>query len=310
MTKPSFLLSATSVLLGGAMLSGCSTMKQTTEIASAVPAIPQGTGYFAQDSALPFHAPDFTRIKDADFKPAFEQAMAIHKAEVEAIKSNPDTPSFENTIVALETSGKMLARVANVFFALTGSNTNDTLDTIDAEISPALSAHGDAITLDPVLFARVKAVYDQCDTLGLDTEDAKLLEETYKGMVHAGAMLDDAQKQQVKAINTRLSEISTAFSQKLVEANNRNALVVDSAGQLAGLSDGEIEAARKAAAERGLDGKFLIALQNTTQQPDLANLTNRETREKLFSLSIHRADTGGENDTRALIAEIAQLRAQ
>lgn len=301
-------------------LAGCSTM-QENEVQSATdtpPAaaaetaaeVPEATGYFAQPSSLPFHAPDFTKIQDSDFKPAFEQAMAIHNAEIEAIKTNPEAPTFENTIVALETSGKMLNRVATVFFALTGANTNDTLDAIQAEMGPKLSQHSDAITLDPVLFERVKAVYDNRAALNLTGEDAKLLQETYEQMVHAGALLTPAQKEEVKAINSTLSELTTQFSQKVREATVAGALVVDDPAKLAGLSDAEIEAAAKLAVERGHPGKWVIALQNTTQQPLLPDLENRATRKELFMNSFHRADQGGVNDTRTLLAEIVELRAR
>ncbi|MXO85570.1 dipeptidyl carboxypeptidase II [Altererythrobacter aurantiacus] len=299
----------------GALLSACSTMAEdnaTTRTVSQTqaPAIPQATGYFASDSDLPFHAPDFTAISDDDFMPAFEQAMAIHKAEIEAIKANPEAPTFENTIVALETSGRMLNRVSTVFYALTGANTNDTLDAIDAEVGPELAAHYDSFSLDPELFARVKAVYDNRAAMSMTPEDAKLLEETYDGFVQSGALLTAAEKEQVKAINTRLSETTTEFSQRVRNATNENALIVDDAAALAGLSDDEIAAAAKLAEERGQPGKYAIALQNTTQQPLLPNLENRETRERLFKLSYNRAVMGDDNDTRLLLAEIAKLRAQ
>jgi peptidyl-dipeptidase Dcp len=293
-----------------ALLAGCTTMQDDTTIERPAAAIPQGTGYFASDSTLPFHAPDFTRISDADYKPAFEQAMAIQQAEVQAIVDNPAPPTFENTIVALEKSGRMLGRVGAVFYALTGANTNDTLDAIDAEISPKLSAHSDAINLNPALFKRVKAVYDNRAAMSMNPEDAKLLEETYKGMVHAGALLTDAQKAEVKDINSRLSTLTTDFSQKLTEATKENALIVEDKAFLAGLSDAEIAAAAKAAEERGMPGRYAIALQNTTQQPPLASMTDRAAREALFEKSINRAERGGANDTRALVAEIVQLRAQ
>jgi peptidyl-dipeptidase Dcp len=291
-----------------ALLAGCSTMQNTMDRPATV--IPQGTGYFASDSTLPLHAPDFTKISDGDFKPAFEQAMTIHQAEVQAIIDNPAKPTFENTIVALERSGKMLGRVGTVFGALTGANTNDTLDAVDAEISPKLTAHYDAITLNPELFARVKAVYDMRSSLNLDTEDAKLLEETYKGMVHAGAQLTAAQKEQVKAINTRLSAVTTQFGQSLTQATKDAALVITSEAKLAGLSDADIQAAKKAATERGAPNNYVITLQNTTQQPALASIKDRATREALFDASWNRAERGGANDTRALVAEIVQLRAQ
>ncbi|GMN12837.1 peptidyl-dipeptidase Dcp [Altererythrobacter sp. MTPC7] len=316
--RPLFTGAAPTVL-GAALLAGCSTVTDT-QMASAgdtmeAPmaddtAMPEATGYFANASSLPLQAPDFTQVSDDDYLPAFEQAMALHNVEIAAIRDNPEAPTFENTIVALETSGRQLGRVATMFFALTGANTNDTLDAVQAEIGPKLSAHSDAITLDPVLFARVKQVYDNRAAMAMEREDAVLLEETYEGMVQAGAMLTDAQKTEVKAINTRLSEITTEFGQRVREATVDNALIVDTREELAGLSDSEIDAAAKLAAEKGMPGKFAIALQNTTQQPSLPALENRDVREKLFMLSYNRADQGGENDTRALIAEIASLRAQ
>ena len=308
----------------GALLGGCTTMNdmdmasaQTNEVLPGTEAgpfenadIPAGTGYFAADSTLPFLAPDFNQIQPADFRPAFEQAMQIHAAEVAAIANNPAPATFANTIVPLETSGRMLNRVAAVFYALTGANTNETLDAIDAEISPKLSAHSDAIQLNPQLFQRVKAVYDNRAAMAMTPEDAKLLEETYEQMVHAGAMLNEAQKAEVKQINSRLSTLTTEFSQLLTKATNENALVVDDVALLQGLSPATIEAASKAAAERGLPGKYVIALQNTTQQPLLPEMENRDAREALFMASINRANRGDANDTRAMVAEIAALRAR
>ena len=297
----------------GSMLAACTTAEAGTaneEVATASPAIPEGTGYFAQESPLPFHAPDFTKIAEADYMPAFEQGMAIQAAEVAAIAGNPEPPTFENTIVALEKSGRMLGRVQTVFFALTSAHTTDTLDAIDAEISPKLTAHYDAISLNPDLFARVKAVYDNRAAMSMTPEDAALLEKTYEDMVHAGALLSDAQKAEVKAINARLSEVTTEFGQRLTEATNANALVVSDPARLAGLTPAEIDAAAKEASERGLEGQYAIALQNTTQQPALATLQDRATREALFTRSWSRAEQGGEHDTGDLVAEIASLRAR
>ncbi|WP_271438493.1 M3 family metallopeptidase [Pontixanthobacter luteolus] len=300
-----------------ALLAGCSQANGGDEMASAntaaLPAenaVPEATGYFAAESTLPFEAPDFSKISDDDYRPAFEQAMAIHSAEIDQIKNNPDAPTFENTIVALEQSGAILGRVARVFFALTGSNTNDTLNAVQTEMGPKLSAHSDAITLDPVLFARVKAVYDNRAAMSMTVEDAALLEDTYEGMVQAGAMLTAEQKDQVRAINTKLSEVTNEFGNRVREGTVASALIVDSEEELAGLSPAAIEAAAKLAAEKGMEGKYAIALQNTTQQPSLPALENRATREKLFRLSVDRNDQPGEYDTRMLIAEIAQLRAQ
>lgn len=295
----------------GALLSACTTVEEPAMSAAApTVALPEATGVFARDWTLPFHTVDFSQIRDSDYKPGFEQGMAIQRAEIEAIKTNPAAPTFDNTIVALERSGRMLGRVSRPFGTVTGANTNDTLDAIDAEMSPKLSAHFDAINLDPALFARVKAVYDNRAAMSLTPADAWLLEKTYEDMVHAGAMLTDAQKDEVKAINTRLSEITTEFAQTLTEATNANALVVADRAALAGLSEAEITAAARAAEARGLAGQYLLALQNTTQQPSLGTLTDRATRQALYERSIHRSDQGGANDTRALLAEIVQLRAR
>lgn len=310
-------LSAAAPALAATLLAGCATtygddmdpIAAAEATADYSPEIPEGTGYFASDSTLPFLAPDFTKISEDDYVPAFEQGMAIQKAEVQAIIDNPAPPTFANTIVELEKSGRMLGRVSRVFFALTGSNTTDRLDEIQSEISPKLSAHSDSITLNPELFARVKAVYDNRAAMSMTREDAKLLEETYDSMVHAGALLTETQREQVKAINSELSTLTTEFSQTVREATVDNALIVDTAEELAGLSDSEIEAAAKLAAEKGHEGKYAIALQNTTRHPLNPALTNRDTREKLFKLSAYRADQGGENDTRLMLAKIAKLRA-
>ncbi len=288
---------------------------QDSSVASAsTPApqpAPQSASYFAADSDLPFLAPDFTKISEDDYIPAFDEGMAIQLAEVQAIIDNPDAPSFDNTIVALEKSGRMLGRVSRVFFALTGANTTDGLDAISREIGPKLSDHGSSITLNPDLFAKVKAVYETRESLALGLEENKLLEKTYEDMVKAGAELSADQRERVKAINTQLTTLTTEFSQMVREASNNQALVVDTAEELAGLSQGAIEAAAAKASDMGLEGKYALALQNTTQQPALPDLENREVREKLFKLSYNRSDgTNPEFDTRPLIAKIAKLRAE
>ncbi len=309
------LLAATA--LAALSLAGCATVP-AERVASAqpapaaAPAIPQGTGYFAQDSALPFHAPDFTKISEADYVPAFEQGMAIQRAEVAAITANREAPNFENTIVALENSGKLLGRVSRVFYALTGANTTDALDKIDEDMSPRLAAHSDAINLDPALFARVKAVYDNRAAMTMTPEDARLLERTYEEMVHAGAMLTPEQRERVKAINTELSTLATQFGQKVREATVAGAVFVTDKAQLKGMSEADIAAAAKLATEKGKPGQWAIALQNTTQQPALPGLENRALRERLFLASLHRADGKGNaaHDTRTLLARIAALRAE
>lgn len=274
-------------------------------------AIPQGTGYFASESTLPFKAPDFTRISQDDYIPAFEQGMSLQQAEIQAIIDNAQAPSFENTIVAYEKSGRMLGRVNRVFGQLIGTNTNERLDAINKEISPRLSAHSSSITLNPALFARVKAVYDMRESLSLDPESAKLVEKTYEDMVKAGAQLTEAERERVKAINTELSTLTTQFGQTVRSASNAQPLIVDTAEELAGLSESEIESAAELAREMEMEGKYAIALQNTTQQPLLPELENRAVRERLFKLSYGRSDgTNPEYDTRMLMAQIAALRAE
>jgi len=270
----------------------------------------EGANYFELESSLPLKAPDFDAISEDDYMPAFEKAMAIQKGEIQRIIDNPEPPTFENTIVALEKSGRMLGRVGAVFFHLTGTNTNDRLDEINTEISPRLSAHSDSIVLNPELFARVKAVYDNRAAMSMTREDAKLLEETYKSMVHAGAELTDAERERVKEINTELSTVTTEFAQEARNAMADQPVFFDSREELAGLSESDITSAAKLAEEEGQPGKFAIALQNTTQQPLLPSMENRAAREKLFKASYHRADGTTDIDTRELVAKIAELRAE
>jgi peptidyl-dipeptidase Dcp len=300
-------------------LAGCAaadSQTAATPVATSTPVayapeIPQGTGIFAQPSTLPFQAPDFTKIKDSDYLPAIEQGITIQLAEVAAIANNPEAPTFENTIVALEKSGTMLSRVYSVFSALTSANTNDTLDAVDTATAPKLAAMRDAIVLDPKLFGRVKTLYDNRASLGLDADQLQVLTLTYDNMVHNGANLNDADKATLTAINGELSKLSTDFSQRLTKGTKDGALVVTDKKKLAGLSDGDIAAAAKNAADRGLPaGSYVLALQNTTQQPALASLADRATRQALFEKSWNRSERGDANDTRALVQKIAMLRAQ
>ena len=298
-----------------ALLAGCSAaygedLDTIGQPDMAAADLPEATGYFAADSTLPFQTPDFSKISEDDYLPAFEQGMAIQKAEIQAIIDNPAPPTMSNTIVALEKSGRMLGRVARVFFAVTGSNTTDRLDEINTEISPKLTAHGDSITLNPELFARVKAVYDNRAAMAMTREDARLLEETYQGMVHAGALLTEAERERVKQINSELSEITTEFGQQARAAMADQPVIFDTRAELAGLTDSDIKAAADLAAEKGYAGKYAIALQNTTQQPLLPTMTNRAAREKLFKASYNRANGTTAIDTRPLVARIAELRAE
>ncbi len=268
------------------------------------------TNPLAAPSTLPYQTVPFDRIKDSDYQPAFEEGMKQQLAEIDAIANNPAAPTFDNTIVAMEKSGRMLDRVASAFFTLTGANTSDALEKIEADEAPNLAAHQDAIYLNAKLFARVDAIYSQRDSLGLDPESRQLLEVYHVQFVHAGAKLSDADKVKLRELNKQISTLETAFSQKLLAAGKAGALVVDSKDQLAGLGDDAIQAAAHAAEARKLKGKFVIALQNTTQQPPLASLSDRATRQKLFESSWTRAEKGDANDTRDTIATLANLRAQ
>ncbi|MGK6322702.1 M3 family metallopeptidase [Sphingomonas sp. DT-51] len=268
------------------------------------------TNPFAQPSTLPYQAPPFDKIKDSDYLPALEAGMAEQRREIAAIVNVRSMPTFENTIAALEKSGRLLERAALAFSGVNGANTNDVLQKTQEVLAPRFAAHQDAINLDPKLFWRVKTLYDQRDKLQLDAEQRQVLTLTYENMVHAGAQLNDADKKALSALNAQLSTLETAFQQKLLAAAKAGALIVDDKAKLAGLSDAEIAAAADAAKERGLAGKYVLTLQNTTQQPALATLTDRTTREALFNASWTRATKGDANDTRATISQIAALRAQ
>jgi peptidyl-dipeptidase Dcp len=265
---------------------------------------------FAQVSTLPYQAPPFDRIKDSDYQPALDEGMKDQIAEIEAIANNAAPPTFENTIVAMEKSGRLLDRVQLAFFAVVQANTNDALDKVQTVEAPKLAAHQDAIFLNPKLFARVKAVNDSPEAAKLDSESKQLLKVYYMQFVHAGALLSPADKAKLREMNKRDAELETAFQQKLVAAAKAGALVVANKSALAGMTEQEIAAAAQAGKGRKLDGKFVVPLQNTTQQPALTELTDRSVRQKLFDNSWTRAEKGDKNDTRAIISELAQLRAQ
>ncbi|HEU4853193.1 MAG TPA: M3 family metallopeptidase [Telluria sp.] len=265
---------------------------------------------FAKASTLPFQYPAFDKIKDDHYAPAFNAGMAAQLAEVRKIADNPKAPTFDNTIVAMERSGQLLNRVNAVFSNLQGANTNDRLDAIDTEMSPKLAAHGDAIFLDPKLYARVKALYDRRDALKLGSEEKYLLERYHTDFVRAGAKLSDADKAKLKALNAEIATLQSQFTQNVLKETNASALVVDTREELAGMSDAAIDAAAAAAKAAGKEGKFQVALMNTTGQPPLAVLTNRATRERLMALSMGRGSRGGEFDNRELVKKLVQKRAE
>ena len=286
--------------LGLAVL-GCAGTA-TEDAASANP--------FFAESSLPFALPPFDQIDDAHYRPAFERGMADQLVEIEAIANTADTPTFENTVVQMERSGRLLTRVANVFFGLTSADTNDVLDAIEAEIAPTLSAHNDQILLNDTLFARVKTLYDERDGLDLDAEARRLVEEYYTDFVRAGAQVSAAEKERLKAINAELATLGTAFSQNVLGEVNAAAVSVDTQEELAGLSKNEIAAAAEAAVARDLEGKYVIALLNTSGQPALSSLENRALRERIMAASQARGRQGGEFDNRDIVTRMARLRAE
>jgi peptidyl-dipeptidase Dcp len=287
---------------------------KATTVAAAGSASPAANAMtsnpFFSASTLPFQAPPFDKITDADYQPAIEQGMKRQLAQIQKIADNPAAPTFENTYVAMEKSGAMLNRVLMVFGAVTSANTDPALQKVQQEEAPRLAAHSDAIYLNDKLFQRVEAVYNQRDTLKLDPESQRLVEVVYKNFVHAGAKLSAADKAKLKALNEEESTLSTKFTNRLLAATKDAALVVDDKAKLAGLSDAQIDAAAQSAKERGLSGKYVLVLQNTTQQPELRDLKDRATRKALFEASWNRAEKGDANDTRKIIERLAQIRAE
>ncbi|HEX5341650.1 MAG TPA: M3 family metallopeptidase [Duganella sp.] len=276
------------------------------EPASLLPA----SNPFAKPSTLPFGYPAFDKIKNEDYAPAFEEGMRQQAAEIDAIANSKKPATFDNTIVAMEKGGQLLNRVSTVFYSLSGANTNDTFKALERELGPKLSAHNDAIRLNGKLFARIKSLYDKRDKLHLDAESKYLLERYYTDFVRAGAQLSDADKAKLKAMNGELAKLQTTFAQNVLEEANASALVVDTREELAGMSDKAIDAAAAAAKAKGMDGKFLIPVVNTTGQANLAVLTNRAVREKLMALSLARGSHGGKFDNTQVVLSLVKLRAE
>ncbi|WP_168385947.1 peptidyl-dipeptidase Dcp [Erwinia amylovora] len=265
---------------------------------------------FSQASSLPFQAPPFDKIKNADYRPALVAGIADKRAEIERIANNPAPPDFANTYQALEQSGQKLQRVSNVFSAMTASNTSDELQALDEEMSPILAALDDDMMLNGKLFARLDAVYQQRQQLKLDAESLRLVEVTWQAFGLAGARLNDADKKQLKALNQESATLSTRFSNRLLAATKAGGALFNNPQQLAGLSQEELAAAADAAQARGLKNQWLLTLQNTTQQPDLQALSDRAARKKLYDASWTRAEKSDGNDTRKVILRLAQVRSQ
>jgi len=262
-----------------------------------------------QASTLPYQLPRFDHLENQHYREAFAQGMSAQLREVAAITGQAAAADFDNTIIALERSGELLDRAMAVFFNLIASNTNAVMQQFESELAPQLAAHEDAILLDPKLFARVSALYERRTQLGLEPEGVQLLERYHTQFVRAGARLPEAQKSRLKAINAQLSSLTTQFRQNVLKATTDAAVVVDSVAELAGLSAAQIGAAAVAATARGLVGKWLITLQNTTVQPLLAQLVNRPLRERLFAASTARARSGAADNTQ-IVRQLVALRAE
>jgi len=308
MTRPTLLIVAASLALAYAT---------TVSAAPAAPAPARTTqsafldasNPFAKPSTLPFQYPAFDKIKDEHFLPAFAAGMREHLREIDTIANNSKAATFDNTIVAMERSGQLLTRVGTTFSNLQGANTNDTLDAIDREMSPKLASHADAIYLNDKLFQRVKTLHAKRTKLGLDAESSYLLERYYKDFVRAGANLSAADKDKLKAYNSELAGLQTTFAQNVLKELNASALVVDKKSDLDGMTPAAIDAAAAEAKKRGMDGKYVIAIVNTTGQPLAAELTNRAVRERLQAASMARGSRGGEFDNRQVVLKLAKLRA-
>ncbi|WGG53634.1 M3 family metallopeptidase [Rugamonas sp. DEMB1] len=284
-------------------------MTQIVQAAPAAPAAAVAANPFFKASTLPFQYPAFDKIKDEHFAPAFAEGMRQQLKEIDAIANNAKPATFENTVVAMERSGQLLTRVQATFANLQGANTNDTLDAVDRDMSPKMAAHGDAIYLNAKLYARVKSLYEQRDKLHLDAESKHLLERYHTDFVRSGANLSAADKDKLKTINGDIATLQTSFTQNVLKETNAAALIVDSRAELAGMSEAAIDGAAAAAKAKGLDGKFLVAITNTSGQAPLAELTNRAVRERLMATSLNRGSHGGEFDSRAIVLKIAKARA-
>ncbi|WP_426617585.1 peptidyl-dipeptidase Dcp [Raoultella sp. R2A007] len=265
---------------------------------------------FLSMSLLPYQAPRFDLIDDTHYRPAFDEGVRRQRDEIAAIVNNPAPADFANTLVALEQSGQLLTRVTRVFFAMAGAHTNPTLQALDEQFSAELAGLGNDIWLNDALFQRVKQVWQQRDTLTLDDESRRLLEVTWQRFTLAGATLAPEQKTALRALNTQAAALQSQFQQRLLAAVKSGGLVLDDRDRLAGLSDDEIAEAADAARDKGLNDRWLLPLVNTTQQPALLALRERQTREKLFAAGWQRNQKGDANDTRELVLRLAEIRAR
>ncbi len=265
---------------------------------------------FFLESELDYGMPPFDRIEDEHFQPALERGMEEQMEEIEAIADNDEEPTFQNTIVAMERSGQLLSYVGRVFSNLSGAHTNDNLQAIQRDISPKMASHQDAIYLNADLFERVDALYGQREDLDLDAESLRLLERYHQDFIRAGAALPEEDQERLREINGRLAELGTEFSQNVLSEVNDSAVLVESEEELAGLSDSAIRTAASEAEDAGHEGKWLITLRNTSGQPPLSELENREVRERVHTASLDRGSRGNEYDNTGIVSEIMKLRAE
>ncbi|WP_213795841.1 peptidyl-dipeptidase Dcp [Klebsiella aerogenes] len=265
---------------------------------------------FLHVSLLPYQAPHFDLIEDSHYRPAFDEGVRRQREEIAAIVNNPAPADFDNTLVALEQSGQLLGRVTRVFFAMAGANTNPLIQELDEQFSAELAELGNDIWLNDALYQRVKQVWQQRDALSLDPESRRLLEVSWQRFQLAGAALAQEQKTALKALNTEEALLQSQFQQRLLAAVKSGGLVVDYQHQLDGLAADEIAAAADAARDKGLHDRWLLALTNTTQQPALQALADRQTRHNLFAAGWTRNQKGDANDTRELVLRLAEIRAR
>ena len=265
---------------------------------------------FYAKSNLYFQFPPFDKISNQHYEPAFTAGMHEQLAQIQAITANPELATIENTLVKMEQSGRLLDRVSSVFFSLASVDTNDEIEALRSEIAPKLSAHNDAILLDEKLFLRIKDLHSQLPNSNWDPETQRLVAETYKDFVRVGAALPNAEKEKLKSVNARLATLTTKFSQNVLEEVNAKAIIVEQKEQLTGLSENDIAAAVTAAMSRGLEGKYVLPLLNTSGQPLLASLTDRALRERIYKTSLSRGNSGGEFDNREILSEVLTLRAE
>jgi peptidyl-dipeptidase Dcp len=313
MTRPHLLIIAASLSLAP-FASFAQTATSAAPINAGVPAPATATldaaNPFAQVSPLPFGMPQFDLIRNEHYGPAFAAGMAQHLAEIDSIANNPKAATFDNTVVAMERSGRLLNRVRSAFSSMSGANTNDAIQALERELAPKMAAHSDAIMLNAKLFQRIDTLYNKRTKLGLDAESTRLLERYHTDFVRAGARLSPDDKVKLKAYNAQLAALNTRFAQNVLKEMNGDALIVDTRAELDGMTAAAIDTAAAAAKTRGLDGKFAIALTNTSGQAPLAVLTNRSVRERLLAASLARGSHGGQFDNREVVLGLAKLRAE